>query len=80
MLHDRRLERARESFDLGEKAAPLVRELTAVGGEGVQIPGAVIALVRNLSKGRMKIGIELTGFLFAVFPGVFAVMRMSRKK
>ena len=61
-LTQKMIERAKESFDLREKAASLIRELTAIGGEAVQIPGAVIALVRNLSKGRMKIGIELTGY------------------
>ena len=50
------------NFDIREKLTSALRELSATGTEAMQMPGAVITLMRNLSKGRMIIGFELTGY------------------
>lgn len=55
-------QRMRESFDIREKVAGAIQELAATGRQATKIPGAVIGLLRNLAKGRMKIAFELTGY------------------
>ncbi|MCR4890531.1 MAG: hypothetical protein K5979_15355 [Ruminococcus sp.] len=62
LLTHKMLERIKKNFDLGEKVTSILRDVAATGSEAKQMPGAIIALLRNLSKGRMKIGIELTGY------------------
>ena len=55
-------ERMRESFDIRQKVAGAMQELLATGRQATKIPSAVIGLLRNLAKGRMKIAFELTGY------------------
>ena len=55
-------ERMRESFDIRQKVAGAMQELVATGRQATKIPSAVIGLLRNLAKGRMKIAFELTGY------------------
>ena len=61
-LTEKMIERMKASFDIREKLTSALRELAATGTEAMQMPSAVITLLRNLSKGRMKIGFELTGY------------------
>ncbi len=62
LLTHKMVERMKESFDLRSKLTSLLRDVAATGADAMQMPGAVISLLRNLSKGRMKIGFELTGY------------------
>lgn len=62
MLTEKMIARAKESFDLRKKLINALRDIMTTGAEAVQMPGALITLLRNLSKGRMKVGIELTGY------------------
>lgn len=62
ILTHKMVERMKETFDLRSKLTSLLRDATATGADALQMPGAIIALLRNLSKGRMKIGFELTGY------------------
>ena len=62
LLTHKMVERMKESFDLRSKLTSLLRDVAATGADALQMPGAVISLLRNLSKGRMKIGFELTGY------------------
>ena len=55
-------ERMKESFDLHSKFTELMKDAAAFRMEAAQVPGAVFTLLRNLSKGRMKLNIELTGY------------------
>ncbi|MCR4646780.1 MAG: hypothetical protein K5695_15460 [Oscillospiraceae bacterium] len=55
-------ERMRESFDLKQKFAGAMQELVATGRQATKIPSAVVGLLRNLAKGRMKIAFEMTGY------------------
>ena len=55
-------ERMRESFDLKQKFAGALQELVATSRQATKIPSAVVGLLRNLAKGRMKIAFELTGY------------------
>lgn len=62
LLTHKMVERMKESFDLRSKLTSVLRDVAATGADAMQMPGAVISLLRNLSKGRMKIGFELTGY------------------
>jgi ubiquinone biosynthesis protein len=62
LLTHKMVERMKESFDLRSKLTSLLRDVAATGADAMQMPGAVICLLRKLSKGRMKIGFELTGY------------------
>ena len=62
ILTHKMVERMKETFDLRSKLTSLLRDVAATGADALQMPGAIIALLRNLSKGRMKIGFELTGY------------------
>lgn len=62
LLTEKMIRRAKESFDLRKKLITALRDIMTTGAEAVQVPGAIITLLRNLSKGRMKVGIELMGY------------------
>ncbi|MBQ8927577.1 MAG: AarF/ABC1/UbiB kinase family protein [Oscillospiraceae bacterium] len=55
-------ERIRETINIRSKVKDLLRDAASVGMEAAQVPGAVFTLLKNLSKGRMKLNIELTGY------------------
>ncbi len=61
-MTNKMMERMKENFDIRQKLMEVLREVGATGSEALQMPGAVITLLRNLSKGRLKIGFELTGY------------------
>ena len=54
--------RMKDGFDARSKIRDTVQEIISVGLDAKQVPSAVMALLRNLSKGRMKIGFKLTGY------------------
>ena len=62
LLTKKMLEHMKEGLDIRSKFTSMLRDAAAAGSDAMQMPAAVIALLRNLSKGRMKIGFELTGY------------------
>ncbi|MDO4864168.1 MAG: AarF/UbiB family protein [Ruminococcus sp.] len=61
-LTQKMLKRLRENFDLREKLHDAMKEVVSVGLDAKQVPAALVSLLRNLSKGKMKVGFELMGY------------------
>lgn len=55
-------ERMRESFDAQAKVAELIETLGSVGTRTVRIPMMIFDVLKSLSKGKMKINFEITGY------------------
>ncbi len=61
-LTKKMLRRAREELDWREQLTSAVESLAVTGLKTVKLPSLAFSVLRNLSKGRMKIGFELTGY------------------
>ena len=61
-LKRKMLRRMRESFDFKEKALSALESLAATSVRAVKLPEMLLELLRNFSKGRMKVNFELTGY------------------
>lgn len=61
-LTKRLLQRAKDNFDIKEKLTTAVESLAMTGIKTSRLPSMTFDVLRNLVKGRMKIGLELTGY------------------
>ena len=61
-LAKKMLLRAKEELDLKEQIVSAVEALAITGIKTIKLPSLAFSVLRNLSKGRMKIGFELTGY------------------
>lgn len=61
-LTKKMLQRAKEGIDLKQQLVAAVESLAMTGMKTVKLPSLAFSVLRNLSKGRMKIGFELTGY------------------
>ncbi|MBR6069847.1 MAG: AarF/ABC1/UbiB kinase family protein [Ruminococcus sp.] len=61
-LTQKMLRRLRENFDLREKLHDTMKEAVSFGLDAKQVPAALVNLLRNLSKGKLKVGFELMGY------------------
>ena len=61
-LTQKMAERMKQAFSIRAKLTELMQEAATFRMEASQVPGAAFTLLRNLSKGRMKLNIELTGY------------------
>lgn len=61
-LSKKMIARARANFDLREKVGEVLKELADTGTKAVHLPGTVFSVLQSLSKGRLKINFELTGY------------------
>ena len=55
-------ERIKETLDIRAKVTEMLKDAATVSMEAAQVPAALFTLLKNLSKGRMKIIFELTGY------------------
>ena len=56
------MDRAKESFDLGQSLLSAGKEALELGKKAARIPVLAFDTLSNLVKGRMKINLELTGY------------------
>ena len=61
-LTQKLLKRAKDNFDIKEKLTSAVESLAMTGLKTSRLPSMAFDVLRNLVKGRMKIGLELTGY------------------
>lgn len=61
-LQEKLLSRAKESMDVKEKLSSSMGSVAAMALRAVKLPGQASDVLRNLVKGRLKIGFELTGY------------------
>ena len=61
-LREKLLSRAKENFDIKEKLTSSVESLAAGALRTAKLPGLATDVLRNLVKGRLKIGFEVTGY------------------
>lgn len=62
LLSDKMIERNKQDFDIKEIALNLGKELLGTGKKIGKIPGLIADSLGGLSKGKMKINFELTGY------------------
>ena len=56
------VQRAKENFDIRSQFTSILENLTSTGLRTVRLPNMAFDVLRNLVKGRIKIGLELTGY------------------
>lgn len=61
-LQEKLLSRAKENIDAKEKLASSMESLAMTAMRTVKLPGLATDALRNLVKGRLKIGFEVTGY------------------
>ena len=61
-LSDKMLERARANFDLRSKVADVLGSIASTGVKTFHLPATISDVLQTLTKGRMKINFELTGY------------------
>lgn len=54
--------RARANFDLRKKVGEVLKGIADTGTKAVHLPGTLFTVLQSLSKGRLKINFELTGY------------------
>ena len=61
-LTKKMLDRARENFDLKTKAGEVLKEIAETGSKTFKLPIAFFNVMNSLSRGRLKMNFELTGY------------------
>lgn len=61
-LTKKMLKRAKDNFDAKELLQGAIEQLTTKGLTTVRLPGLVLGVLKNLVKGKLKIGFEITGY------------------
>ena len=62
LLSDKMIERNKQDFDIKQVLTNLGKELIGTGKKVGKIPGMIADTLNGLSKGKMKINMELTGY------------------
>ena len=61
-LSQKMIARARANFSLRSKVGEILKELSDTGSKAIHLPGTIFTVMQSLSKGRLKINFELTGY------------------
>ena len=56
------MERAKQSFDLGQEMLSVGKEALEIGKKGAKLPALTSDVLNSMLKGRMKVNMELTGY------------------
>lgn len=61
-ISDKMVQRAKESFDLKEELSSAVEKITSFGLQTIKIPSLLYGILKNISKGKLKLNFELSGY------------------
>ena len=62
LVSNKLMDRAKQSFDLGQELLSVGKEALEIGKKGAKLPALTSDVLNSVLKGRMKVNMELTGY------------------